>query len=126
MIMKRKLLLLVSAACFVCAGYVVKAQAAGPATNQVTLFWQALISPMTPYVFEVQQSNLNTNSWITIANNLPSTTLTLTLLVDKDPARFWRVRALNATNSAWATDFSNLVNPAWPGLIGTLGIRPGP
>ncbi len=123
--MKRKLLLIISAACFLLAGYVSNAQGAGPATNQVTLFWTALVNPQTPYVFEVQQSNLNTNSWVTIANNLPSSTLTLTLLVDKDPARYWRVRALNSTNSAWATDFSNLVSPAWPGLIGTLGIRPG-
>ncbi len=123
--MKSKLLLIVSAAAFMAAGYVSHAQAAGPATNNVTLFWTALVNPTAPYVFEVQQSNLNTNSWVTIANNLPSTTLALTLQVDKDPARYWRVRAVNATNSLWTTDFSNLVSPGWPGLIGTLGIRPG-
>ncbi len=124
-LLKTKLLVLIAAAvCFFAAGYVAKAQAAGPATNTITLFW-SIVNPVSPYVYEIQQSNGSVTNWFVLASNLPPNVLSYTLNVDKDPSRFWRVRAINQTNNLWATDFSNLVQPAWPGLIGTLGIRPG-
>jgi len=98
--------------------------ASGPATNVVTLTWIGPTNSPVPYVFEVQQSLLNTNSWTSFSPYLPSTTTNLTLSIDRD-LKFWRVRALNATNNAWATDFSNVASTLWPGQGDGLSIRLG-
>ncbi len=125
--MKSKLLLL--AACLVLAGNLeAQTQAAGPATNQVTLVWTAPTNSPVPYVYEVQQSSdvaVPIIVWTVIANNVPSNQTTLTLNIDRS-SKYWRVRSLNATNAAWSSDFSNVASTLWPGQGGNLSVRLGP
>ena len=103
-----------------------KAQAAGPATNVITLTWTAPTNSSVPFVYEVQQAtSITIPNWGTVANNIPATTLFLTLTVDKD-MKWFRVRAVNQTNSIWTSDFSNVASTAWPGQGGSLSIRLGP
>jgi len=103
-----------------------RAQAAGPATNIVTLYWTPPPPQQVPYVFELQQSNSITNaSWFTIANNIPSNVFAFSVSVDRD-MKWFRMRLVNATNSIWTGDFGNTASTAWPGQGGTLSIRLGP
>ena len=103
-----------------------RAQAAGPATNVITLTWTAPTNSAVPFVYEVQQAtSITIPNWGTVANNIPATTLFLTLNVDKD-MKWFRVRAVNQTNSIWTSDFSNVASTAWPGQGGNLSIRLGP
>ncbi len=122
--MKSKLLLIASAACFMCAGYMAKAQAAGPATNQVTLAWSFIEAPQVPFNTEIQQSLLNTNTW-TILANVPGGQTNYTFNISKQ-LTFFRVRSINATNGAWNGDFSNVASTLWPPAGGNLSIRLGP
>lgn len=123
--MKTHKYLIFALVCFFLAGYVL--HAAGPATNVVTLVWEAPTNSPVPFVYEMQQTlSLSGNPvWTTIAANIPSTQTNLTLTIDKD-LKFFRVRCVNATNSAWASDFSNTASTLWPGQGGNLGIRLGP
>lgn len=101
------------------------ATVAEPATNVVTLAWRAPVQ-MVPTVYEVQQTlSLVNPVWTVIAANIPATTTNLTLTIDRD-LKFWRVRTLNATNSAWASDFSNVAHTLWPNPSDSLSIRLGP
>ncbi len=118
--MKYKLLIL----CFMLAGCVENSQAAGPATNVVTLVWTAPTNSTVPFVYEVQQSS-DLILWAVIAPSVPSGTTNMTLQVDKD-LKCWRVRSVNATNSAWASDFSNVASTLWPAAGGNLSIQLGP
>jgi len=104
-----------------------KAQAAGVATNVVTLTWTASTNTSIPTVYEVHQTlSLATPTWVVIAGNIPSTTTNLTVSnIDRD-FKAWKVRAVNATNSTWTSDFSNVATTAWPSPGGNLGIRLGP
>ena len=111
---------------FFLAGYAARAQAAGPATNVVTLYWTASVPNGVPYVYEIQQSLSITNQvWTTIAANVPSSVLSLSLNVDRD-MKYFRMRTVNATNSQWVGDFSNVANTSWPPVGGNFGIRQGP
>ena len=120
---------MLAAICFILAILTVaaKAQAAGPATNVVTLTWTAPTnSGGVPFVYEVQQTaSITVPSWITVGNNIPSTTLFFTISVDRD-MKWFRVRSVNQTNSIWVSDFSNVASTAWPGQGGNLSIRLGP
>ncbi len=117
--MKLKLILL---AAVLAAGF--SARAAGPATNVVTLVWTAPTNSTVPFVYEVQQSS-DLILWTVIAPSVPSGTTNMTLQVDKD-LKCWRVRSVNATNSAWASDFSNVASTLWPAAGGNLSIQLGP
>ena len=118
---------MLAAICFILAilTLAARAQAAGPATNVVTLMWTAPTNSPVPYMYEIQQSSLNTNSWLTLIAALPGTATNFTMVADKE-LKFFRIRAINATNSAWASDFSNTASTLWPGQGGNLGIRLGP
>ena len=119
---------ILTAICFILAilTLAAKAQAAGPATNVVTLTWTAATNTTIPTVYEVHQTlSLTTPAWVVIAANIPSTTTNLTLSTDRDFKAF-KVRSVNATNSAWTSDFSNVATTAWPSPGGNLGIRLGP
>jgi hypothetical protein len=115
------------AVCFILAVLTVaaKAQAAGAVTNVVTLTWTGPTNSSVPYVYEIQQSSLNTNNWLTLIANVQSSSSNFTMVVDKE-LKFFRIRAVNATNSAWFSDFSNTASTLWPGQGGNLGIRLGP
>lgn len=125
--LKQILLFAVALSCFFLPDTISKAQAAGPATNVITLTWTAAppTSPPVPFFYEIHQStNLALNVWTVIAN-VASTTLQYTASVDKDMKSF-KVRTVNSTNSIWVGDFSNVVSTAWPGTGGNLAIRLGP
>src|SRR5678815_2314933 len=126
--MKSNRWLMIAAVLFILAilTLAARAQAAGPATNLVTLTWTAPTNNAVPYVFEVQQANsITVPSWFTIGNNIPSNILFLTVSVDRD-MKWFRVRSVNSTNSIWVSDFSNVASTAWPGQGGNLSIRLGP
>jgi len=118
---------IITAVCFILAILTVaaKAQAAGPATNVVTLTWTAPTNSPVPFVYEIQQSSLNTNNWLTLIASVAGNATNFTMVVDKD-LKFFRIRAVNATNSAWFSDYSNTASTLWPGQGGNLGIRLGP
>ncbi len=120
--MKSKSLRIVAAVCFLLAALTYAALGAGPATNVVTLDWTQQVSTV-PYFTEVHQST-NLTTWVVITN-LPSTTTQLTLSINKDP-KYWMVRNVNSTNTAFFSDFSNQVGTAWPPSTGNLSIRLGP
>jgi hypothetical protein len=125
--LKQVLLFTIAILAFFLPDTISQAQAAGPATNVVTLFWTAAppTSPAVPFFYEVHQStNLALNVWTVIAN-VPSNTLQFSLSVDKDMKSF-KVRTVNSTNSIWVGDFSNVASTAWPGTGGNLAIRLGP
>ena len=124
--MKRKSLLFpLIAITWIIATITYCANAAGPATNVVTLHWTGPTNSEVPFVYEVHQSLLVTNGpWVVIAANIPSAQTNLTLNIDRD-TKFWKVRCVNATNSAWFSDFSNTASTLWPGQGGNLGIRLG-
>lgn len=126
--MKSNRWFILTAICFILAMLTLaaKAQAAGPATNVVTLTWTAPTNNTVPFVYEMQQTlSLTTPAWVTIAANIPSNVVFLTLNVDRD-MKFFRMRSVNSTNSAWVSDFSNVASTAWPAPGGNLGIRLGP
>ena len=119
---------MLTAICFILAMLTLaaKAQAAGPATNLVTLTWTAPTNNSVPYVYEVQQAtSITVPNWLTLAQNIPSNILFLTLSVDRD-MKWFRIRSVNSTNSIWVSDFSNVASTAWPGQGGNLSIRLGP
>ena len=112
--------LFIIVACAYCA------KAAGTTTNVVTLAWSPPVSSPVPYVYEMEQSlSLVNPVWTTIAANIPSSQTNLTLTVDKD-TKFWRICAVNATNTAWKSDFSNVASTLWPSPSDKLSIRLGP
>jgi hypothetical protein len=102
------------------------ARAAGAATNVVTLVWDAPTNSPVPFVYEVQQAlSLTAPVWTTVAANIPSTQTNLQLTIDRD-LKFWRMRSVNATNTAWVSDFSNVASTLWPPWSDGLRIRLGP
>ena len=123
---KSILLLVIAATCLFISGVMTHAQAAGPATNQVTLVWNAPTNSPVPYVYEVNQtlSLSGTPVWTVVAANIPSTTTNQTLMIDRD-FKAWKVRCVNATNTAWVSDFSNVATTLWPSSGGNLSVRLG-
>jgi len=114
------------AVCWILAVLTLAAKAAGPATNTVTLYWTAPTNSPVPFVYEVHQTlSLTAPVWTVVAANIPSTTTNQVLNIDRD-FKAWKVRCVNATNSAWVSDFSNVASTAWPSAGGNLGIRLGP
>jgi len=114
--------LIIAAVFWILACIVFCANAAGPATNVVTLSWVQEFQ-VTPYFAEVHQST-NLVNWIVITN-VPSTQTNLSLSIDKD-LKAWKVRNVNSTNIALVSDFSNVVGTPWPLPAGNLSIRLGP
>lgn len=98
------------------------ARAAIPLTNSIIIAWSSP-SNSVPYLFDVHQSNLETNAWESIAV-LPSTVTNLTVSVDS-ALKFWRVRSINATNFAWNGEFSNVASSADGVVTVTLSVRLG-
>ncbi len=123
--MKSNKWLIIAGVCFILAMLTLAVKAAGPATNVVTLVWDAPVNSPVPYVYEIQQSSLNTNNWLTLVSNIPGTATNFTMTIDKD-LKFFRIRAMNSTNATWFSDFSNVASTLWPSSGGNLGIRLGP
>ena len=118
-----KSILLLSALCLFLSGAV--SHAAGPATNVVTLTWDPPTNSPVPYVYEIHQTpSLVLPSW-TVLVTFPSGATNFTMNIDRD-FKAWKIRCVNATNSAWASDFSNVATTLWPSSGGNLGIRLGP
>jgi len=105
--------------------YCANAQAAGPATNTVTLVWVAPTNSPVPFTYELHQSlSLVNPVWTVVAANIPATQTNLSLTIDRD-LKYWKLRCINATNTAWTSDFSNVASTLWPTSGGNLSIRLG-
>lgn len=113
----KKLWLILAASCLFFAGY----YAHGQPTNKVTLGWTPPLDLSIPMVYELEQTvSLAAPNWVIIASNIPSST-TNYLVTNLNKAFYaWRIRSVNATNSAWKTDFSNTATTLWPGRGGQL------
>ncbi len=128
--MKPTKYILLLSACLIISGSISHAQlqaVGGPATNVVTLSWDAPTNSTVPYTYQVHQAtSLDTNAqWVIIAANIPSNITFLKLNVDKEFKAF-KVRNVNQTNVTWVGDFSNVASTAWPEAGGNLAIRLGP
>ena len=97
--------------------------AAIPATNVVTLVWTAPVANGVPFLYEMHQST-DLIAWSVIASNIPPATTNITLNVDK-VQKFWKIRSVCSTNTAWVSDFSNVAQTIWPPQSDLLSIRLG-
>lgn len=97
----------------------------GQATNSLRLEWTPPPYDGIPYYFEVlQTTNPYLTNWIVVRSNIPSETPYHPVVVDV-AFKAWKVRCVNATNSVYKSDFSNVATTAWPGRGNNLKIVKG-
>ena len=101
------------------------ANAAGPATNVITIYWKPPVGETLPIGYKLYSS---TNAaqplpWTVVATQ---TQTNFVMSVTKEPRLFFYVTAYNLTNSTWGeSDPSNVDMTKWPFHGDDLGVRQG-
>lgn len=116
--MKRLLTTIGSTLLLICLG------ASGPPTNWITLSWNNPTNDV-PYTVTIYQGTKPNDPmpW-TVLTNVPSTQTSLSIQVSKSPRLFFYAVSVNATNTTWQSDPSNVAQTVWPNQ-GDLSIRAG-
>lgn len=97
----------------------------GAATNVVTLAWNPSQTVEVPIVYSLHAS---TNAaeplpW-NVVTNVPSTSTNVSVMTDRVPTYFY-VTAVNATNSQFESDPSNVALAPWPMNPKNLNLKKG-
>lgn len=97
--------------------------AGSPST--VTLGWDPIVSSIPCTVRLYGSTNAAAPRPWTVLTNVPSTDTNVIIAVSKQPVMFFYATAVNATNSIWESDPSNVAQTLWPNQGGALSIAPG-